>query len=364
MRVLYFTAQDSPHDRRFLSALAETPLEVFSLRMHACEPDTPMKITELTWRDGQPDWTHWKGWQAGVHQLQGILTDLQPDLVHTGPIQGPALAVALAEFEPLVSMSWAFDLLRNARRSPWMRRATQCVLDRSAVLVADCQTVADQAGGYGFPRERMVLLPWGVDLDHFSSDQAGGAGQVLKHDLGWQGQFVLFCNRTWSVPYGVDDLARAFLIAHRCRPDLRLLLAGDGPQSERIRNILAPAGDAVYFPGWVTHEELPAFYGAGDLFISPSHCDGSSVSLLEALACGRPVLVSDIPSNCEWVKPGEVGDLFSDGDINALAIQILKLVDDSDLAAYGRRARLLAEERADWRVNFPKLLRAYQLSQG
>jgi glycosyltransferase involved in cell wall biosynthesis len=362
MRVLYFTAQDSPHDQRFLTALAGTSHQVFSLRMNACAPDTPAGISELNWEDGQPDWTCWTGWQAGIRQLRSILADLKPDVVHAGPIQGPGLAAALAEFQPLVSMSWGFDLLRAAHRSPWMRKATQCALDRSTVMVADCQTVADQAAGYGFPTERMVLFPWGVNLNHFSPRQAAETGQQLKRSLGWEGHFVLFCNRSWSVPYGVDDLAQAFVITHQHRPDMRLLLAGDGPHSERIRQILDPVRDAVHYPGWVAHEDLPAYYGAGDLFVSPSHCDGSSVSLLEALACGRPVLVSDIPSNQEWVRPGDVGDLFADGNVTSFAEQLLALAAEPDLDAYGRRARLLAEQRADWTQNFQKLLSAYQLA--
>ena len=363
MRVLYFTAQDSPHDQRFLSALAGTTLQVFSLRMYTCQPKTPEGIKELTWGGNQPDWSFWNGWQAGIKQLEDILLDLKPDLVHAGPIQGPALAAALAKFQPLVSMSWGFDLLRNADRSPWMRWATGCALARSAVLVADCQTVAEQAAGYGFPHERMILFPWGVDLDHFSPRNANNAGQALRRSLDWEEGFVLFCNRAWSVPYGVDELVQAFVLAYQRNPNLRLLLAGDGPQSEQIRAILAPVGDAVYFPGRITREDSPGFYGAGDLFISASHCDGSSVSLLEALACGRPTLVSDIPSNREWVRPGDVGHLFSTGDVNALADKILALTADSNLAAHGRRARKLAEERADWTLNFPKLLDAYQLAR-
>ncbi|MFU8827711.1 MAG: glycosyltransferase family 4 protein, partial [Brevefilum sp.] len=228
--------------------------------------------------------------------------------------------------------------------------------------VADCQTVAKTAASYGFPPERMVLFPWGVDLSHFSPDSAVEPGDRIRQNLGWEGQFVLFCNRSWSAPYGVDDLAQAFVMAYQHRPDLRLLLAGDGPLAERLRHILAPVGDAVHFPGWVTREDLPAYYGAGDLFVSPSHCDGSSVSLMEALACGRPVLVSDIDSNREWVRPGEVGDLFDVGDVNSLASQLIAVAANPDLAAYGRQARKLAEARANWDVNFQKLMLAYQMA--
>jgi L-malate glycosyltransferase len=362
MRVLYFTAQDSPHDQRFLTALADTPHQVYSLRMYPCAPQTPRGITEISWQGTQPDWASWKGWQTGQRQLENLLHALQPDLLHAGPLQGPALLAALAGFHPLVSMSWGFDLLRTARRSPWMKLATTCALTRSDVLVADCQTVADEAASYGFAPDRVVQFPWGVDLALFSESRAAQPGQALKRALGWENQFVLFCNRSWSAQYGVDVLARAFVRAYHQRPDLRLLLAGGGADAELIRRILAPVGDAVSFPGWVDQADLPKYYGAGDLFISPSHVDGSSVSLIEALACGRPVLVSDIPSNREWVKPGEVGDLFIDGDVISLERQILAMASSPHLTGYGEQARAMAEQRANWKQNFSKLLIAYEMA--
>jgi glycosyltransferase involved in cell wall biosynthesis len=63
-----------------------------------------------------------------------------------------------------------------------------------------------------------------------------------------------------------------------------------------------------------------------DLYISPSHVDGSSVSLMEALACGLPALVSDIPANQEWVSEGVNGWLFPDGNADILAEKILAVI--------------------------------------
>lgn len=360
MRVLYFTEKDSPHDRRFLRALAETQHQVFALRQKPSAPETPEGITEVHWGEGYPDWSAWQGWREGQKQLSDILEVIQPDLVHAGPVQGPALLTALAGFHPMLTMSWGSDLLLQAKRSPWMRWATAYTLERTDILLADCQTVADEAVGYGFPQERIVKFPWGVDLEHFSPENSRDAGRELRESLGWEEYFIIFCNRTWSPVYGVDVLAEVFIKAAEENRRLRLLLAGSGPQSDVIRQILLPVKDRVAFSGQIERESLPGFYGAADLFVSPSHCDGSSVSLLEALACGRPVLVSDIPSNQEWVKPGVVGDLFKDGDAASLRRHLLQMVAEPRLAEYGKRARVLAERRADWKVNFSKLLDAYE----
>jgi glycosyltransferase involved in cell wall biosynthesis len=82
---------------------------------------------------------------------------------------------------------------------------------------------------------------------------------------------------------------------------------------------------------------------------------------MEALACGRPVLVSDIPANMEWVSEGVNGWLFPDGDTAALAQKILEIMDRRhELDAVSRAARKSAEQRADWSKNFAVLLQAYQ----
>ena len=362
MRILYFTAHDSPHDRRFLSALAETSHHVLALRQYPCTPQTPAGITELNWPVSQPDWSDWCGWQAGKAQLRTLLGDIQPDLVHAGPVQGPALLTALAGFHPLVTMSWGSDLLRTAKRSPWMHTATAYALEHTDVFLGDCRAVTDEAARYGVPTEKMVRFPWGVDLDHFSPDNGRTAGAALRKSLGWEDAVIILCNRAWSPLYGVDVLAHAFVGAAQENAALRLLLVGNGPQSDLIRQILAPVADRVHFPGWLERAELPGAYATADLFVSPSHSDGSSISLLEALACGTPALTSDIPGNREWITPGVVGDLFIDNDADSLKNKLLQMAADPNLHQQGSRARALAEKRADWKVNFQKLLSAYRLA--
>jgi glycosyltransferase involved in cell wall biosynthesis len=98
-----------------------------------------------------------------------------------------------------------------------------------------------------------------------------------------------------------------------------------------------------------------------DIFVSPSHVDGSSVSLMEALACGLPALVSDIPANKEWIQENVNGWMFDDGDVDALTERILWLAARRGKFARVRQAaRASAERKADWSRNFALLLQAYE----
>jgi L-malate glycosyltransferase len=360
VRVLYFTRDYTPHDQRFLASLAGSGNRIYYLRLerrgHVLEErPLPEGVESVPWAGGQKP--------VGVKDFAGLLPDLkrvlgeiEPDLVHAGPIQSAAFLVALAGFQPLVSMSWGYDLLYDADRSVLGGQAARYTLQHSAVLVGDCQAVRQKAVSLGMPGERIVTFPWGVDLEHFNPPQ---------RERPSEGPFILLSTRSWEPVYGVDVLARGFVQAARKRPELRLVMLGGGSQAGLLQEIFSRGGvlERVDFPGQVGQAGLPAYYQSAHLYASASHSDGSSVSLLEAMACGLPAAVSDTPGNREWVEPGVTGWWFPDGDSGALAGVLLEALEERGyLAQMGRAARRVAERRADWMSNFPQLLRAYELA--
>jgi glycosyltransferase involved in cell wall biosynthesis len=224
----------------------------------------------------------------------------------------------------------------------------------STFFVSDAEVTRRKAVDYGMEAACTAVFPWGVDLTRFKP--------ALRTARSGSEPFILFCNRNWEPLYGVAVLARAFARVAQQRDDVSLLLLGDGSQAQAIRQILLSghALERVQFGGQVPQADLARWYRMADLYISPSHVDGSSVSLMEALACGLPALVSDIPGNREWVSDGVNGWLFPDGDPQALADRILAVMAQRDaLPAIRQAARRTAEERADWPRNFAVLLRAY-----
>lgn len=363
MRVIYFSLDYTPHDHRFLAALSDTEHEVFYVRLQRGARQTedrpvPVNIRQVLWAGGQKPFA-WRDLPSLTLNFRRLVREIKPDLIHAGPIQTCAFIAALSGFRPILTMSWGFDLMKDVERGRWWRFATRYTLKRSAFFTSDALVTRDKAVSYGMQADKSVVFPWGVDLEHFSPGEPG-------EDAGRPG-FTVFCNRSWEANYGVDVLARAFVKVARQMADVSLMLLGGGSQGAAIRQILASGGalDQVTFAGQVSQKELPRFYRMADLYVSPSHVDGSSVSLMEALACGLPCLVSDIPANKEWVFEGENGWLFPDGDADALAGKILAAIEKREmLAGAGQKARTVAEVRADWKKNFQKLLKAYEAAVG
>jgi glycosyltransferase involved in cell wall biosynthesis len=365
VRILYFTRDYTPHDYRFLSSLAETEHEVFSLRLERHnrqleDRPLPLEVKQVRWRGGQAPFA-WSAAPGLSLALRQVLRQVQPDVVHAGPVPSVAFLAALSGARPLVSMSWGSDLLHDIDADHWQRWCARFALQRSKVLVGDCQAVKDKAVSLGFAAERVRLFPWGVDLERF----VPGTDSDFRERRGWQDAFVLLSLRSWELIYGVDVVVRAFGRTASRIPDLRLILLGGGSLAGQIRALILENGleERVFLGGQVKNTDLPGYYRAADLYVSASHSDGSSVSLMEALATGRPALVSDIPGNKEWITPGREGWLFSDGDVDGLAEGILRAYDQRQkLGEMGLAARRLAEQRADWRKNFQVLLEVYQMA--
>ena len=169
--------------------------------------------------------------------------------------------------------------------------------------------------------------------------------------------------RSWEPIYGVDVVVKAFADATLENDDLRLLLLGGGSLAPMVQGLINryQLSDKIYLGGQVKQADLPSFYRSANLYISASHSDGSSVSLLEALACGVPVLVSDIPGNKEWITPEKEGWLFEDGQDAQLKEGILKAVSQRNQASQISEAAFeTAKKRANWDLNFKLLLSAYE----
>lgn len=358
MRILYFSLGYSAHDHRFLKAISDHSHEVFFVQLEGSKRQVedrpvPENVHQVIWKGGRKPF-QWRDIPGLTLDFRRLTREIEPDLIHAGPIQTCAFIAILSGFRPVLTMSWGFDLMEDVHKGWTWEFATRYTLKRSTYFTSDAKVTRDKAVAYGMDPNKTIIFPWGVDLEFFNV-QTSNRSNVQT--------FTLFCNRSWEPRYGMDVLARAFVKVAQQKENVGLILLNGGSQGNLLRSIFQKGDvlDRVTFGGQISQSDLPRWYHMADLYISPSHVDGSSVSLMEALACGIPCLVSDIPANQEWVSENENGWLFRDGNVDELANKILAAMNQHEkLPEIGAAGRRTAESRADWKKSSEALMSVYR----
>ncbi len=138
---------------------------------------------------------------------------------------------------------------------------------------------------------------------------------------------VFLSNRNFELHYGVDRVLRAFAIIQQRIPEARLTVAGEGPQRGALEQLAHELRlRNTEFPGRVRYEKIFELYDAADIFLNGSEIDNQPLSILEAFACGLPVVTTDAGGIPYIVTNEKTGLLVSRGDYQAMAAAALRLL--------------------------------------
>ena len=204
-------------------------------------------------------------------------------------------------------------------------------------IYAPSQSTAVELAAHGINRDMIVVHPRGVDAERFQPGHRNGFFDALGLSRNFK---LLYVGRV-SREKSLDVLAEAFRIVHAHRPDIRLVIVGDGPYLEEMRAQLD--GLPVVFTGYLKGQKLAEAYAGADLFVFPSATDTFGNVVLEAQASGLPVVVTSSGGPREAMQPGRTGLVVPPHDARALALAVLELALDRDrLGRMSRAARRLA----------------------
>ena len=231
------------------------------------------------------------------------------------------------------------DVVSNARRLV-NRLALRHLAD---AVNAVCRFSAESLARVdGFDGRRIEVIENGIEPDRYKvpSDRA-----AWKRRLGFDpARRLVACVARFHPVKGHETLLRGFAEASAGRGDVDLLLAGDGPLRGELEGLVSGLGlgGRVHFLG--VRRDVPELLKASDLFAMTSLCEAASLTILEAMAVGLPVVVTDVGGNPEIVRDEVDGLLVPSGDVGATANALGRLLDQPDEAASmgaNGRARVL-----------------------
>jgi glycosyltransferase involved in cell wall biosynthesis len=266
------------------------------------------------------------GAAAHVRWIRRLCREESPDVVHAHWLCGFAALAAIAGARPLVAMAWGSDVLRADRVKTV---ANRIALHRSRLALADSRDVLDRMLALGARPDCTQLVQWGVDLETFAPPTA--PRERLRAELGLGPGPVVLSPRSLTPLYNPATIVAAFRRVRDEVPDAQLVLKhmGSGVPADF-------AGPGVHVVGHVPYERMADYYRAADVCVSIPSSDSAPRSVWEAMACGCPVVVSDLPWVRELIVPGEDA-LVVPIEPEAVAAAIVRALElGAHLAARGR----------------------------
>ncbi|WP_291994913.1 glycosyltransferase [Candidatus Accumulibacter sp. ACC003] len=280
-------------------------------------------------------------------KLARIVREWRPHLVHCrnwNTWLDTVIACALSGIGP--SLVWSFHGFADMGKFPLRRRfASRILARRSDRLLAVCRNTADQyAGLTGISPARFEILHNGVDCDRFRPTADRHALrrelQLPEHEL-----IVATVANLTIIKNHASLLRAASRICSGSDRQVRFLFFGDGPERARLLALSRELGIAERIILYGTTQQIDKYLPAVDLFVLPSRNEGLSNAILEAMACGVPVVATEVGGNSDLVSVGRTGYLCPPDDVNSLAGAMDSLLSDESMRSsmgYNSRQDALA----------------------
>lgn len=275
------------------------------------------------------------------HPYLDELKEWKPDIVHIhteGPASKLSKSIAKKSDAPVV-MTWHTDYAKfafhdhaNMKAVEWSVKKLMRVVYRGADMITVPSYKAKALlDGYSLKNPNMVI-PNGIVLGRFTKEVTEEEKKELRSSLGIkESDKLLVIISRLSGEKNIEEIVNYFPSVLKEEPDARLMIAGTGPDSKHLEQTAAKRGisDKVIFPGFVPHDDTYKYYKLGKAFLSASTFEMHSLTYLEAMACGLPLVCRDDPCLQGVLTDGENGYVYHDEQ--EFTERTLKILRDPEL---------------------------------
>lgn len=365
MKILILANPDSVHTFRWVASLAEEGLDIllfgFNSNNELYKNMKSVKLFSLHLNNDlciEDNQARKISYFKAMPQIKKIIKIHRPDLVHAHYLSSYGLIGAFLNFHPFAVSVWGSDIFDFPKRSFMHKLVTKFVLYKADYILSTSHAMARETSLYA--KGNVEVTPFGIDIQQFKNKTV--ASVFHKNDI------VLGTIKSLDVIYGVEFLIKAFKIVKDKHPavPLKLLIVGDGEQEKYLKNLakqLKINSDTV-FTGKVPHSDVVSFHNMISIFVNVSLRESFGVSVLEASACEKPVVVSNVGGLPEVVEDGVTGIIVPPEDEYKTAEAVELLLDEKIREKMGRAGRERVLRMFNWEDNVTQMKNIYDRLAG
>jgi glycosyltransferase involved in cell wall biosynthesis len=362
MRICYLANGSSVHTNKWVSFFVNREHEVHVISFENAQIDGAtvhvLKLPVLVKNATYPFKL------ASTYRIRALIKKIKPDILHAHFVTNYGLFGALCNFHPFVLTAWGSDILvtPDARfLSKIKRPAAKFALSKADLITCDAEHMKEAMRGLGASPEKIRLIHFGIDTKKFTPRQKN---EKTKVRLGIADSPTVVSLRNLNPLYDVESLIKSAPLVLKEIPETKFVIAGKGSEEKKLKELVKSLRivDSVKFIGFIQNDELPQYLNTMDVYVSTSLSDaGIAASTAEAMACGLPVIVTDVADNKKWVKDGVSGFVIQAKDPESLAEKIIYLLENEDIRKQcGKISRKIIEERNDYYKEMEKMEDLYK----
>jgi glycosyltransferase involved in cell wall biosynthesis len=319
--------------------------------------ESPGKLLRLLYRH-----PYWRVVDMFVRVIR-VVGQLKPDILHIQNGLYPNFFGGLTGFHPLCFTGWDGDILWRVDTSTRQKACTRLLVGVADLVTVNSERMAEECLRMGADPGKVVKIQFpGADTRSFFKQDASHLRESLNLD---DGPVILSPRSLDFEVYNTDTIVRAIPLVLKEIPAARFIFTWhSGGALEQTRALVRELGveESVRLLGRLDYELLPAHFSLADLCVSVSSEDSCPQSMLEAMACEVPLIMSDIPALREWIKDGYNGYLVPVRDHVALANSIVSLLrDEPKRKLFAERNLRWVQKEADYDKQMAKVERLYTL---
>lgn len=362
MRICYLANASSVHTHRWVRYFAERghEIHVISFENAQIEGTTvhvlklPVLVKNATFPLKM----------ASIHRIKTLIKTIKPDILHAHYVTNYGLFGALCKFNPFVITAWGSDVLitPEARFTSTIKNPiAKYALRKADSITCDAQQMKEAMTTLGVSPQKITLIYFGVDTRKFSPRQKS---EELRAKLRIYDSPAVISLRNLEPLYDIESLIRSSPLVLKEVPESQFVIAGKGSEEKGLMELAKSLGvsDNVKFIGFIQNVELPQYLSTVDVYVSTSLSDaGIAASTAEAMACGLPVVVTDVADNKKWIDNGVNGFVVPVKDPKSLAEKIIYLLQNEDIRKkFGKTNRKIIEERNNYYKEMKKMEDIYK----
>ncbi len=238
-------------------------------------------------------------------RIKKIVDDFKPDVVHIHQANSVAffsLLSGVSKKYPTVLTAWGSDILVVPKKSWLLKKMVQYNLNKAQYFTSDSHFMADEMMDLSSKVKKVLIANFGINVE---------VQDVPKEN-------IIYSNRLHKPLYNIDKIIDSFADFSKEKEEWKLVIGATGESTDALKSKVTEMklDDKITFVGWVNKEVNATWYSKAKIWASIPDSDATSISLLEAMACGCIPVVSDLPANQEWVQDNVNGIIVAKTEEN------------------------------------------------